>query len=205
MENERYLYSVNPKKTIKFLKGTIPIRAPKSLYLDKDEVRECLKYGSIYRRFANESVNIKVTTANLDRLHNAKYMSEEEFKKFLEDKLSEDRVKTISEEENELLEDIESDNNPNVFIPIDEIKEESTIDVDTIEAVEEVVESVEESSPVEYTDYDAETEVKVEETENTGEPVVNEAVESSPVEAPYTVRNNQYNGNKNYNGKKKHH
>lgn len=201
MENERYLYSVNPKKTIKFLKGTIPIRAPKSLYLDKDEVRECLKYGSIYRRFANESVNIKVTTANLDRLHNAKYMSEEEFKKFLEDKLSEDRVKTISEEENELLEDIESDNNPNVFTPIDEIKEESTVDVNTTEAVEEIVE---ESSPVEYTDYDAETEVKAEETENTEEPVVNEVVESSPAE-PYTVRNNQYNGNKNYNGKKKHH
>ena len=79
----RFLYSVNPKKPIKTIK-TIPVlRAPKSLQLTKEEVRECLKYGSVYRRFANEGRNERVTINNVDRLHNAKFMTEDEYAAFL--------------------------------------------------------------------------------------------------------------------------
>ena len=85
-----YLYTVHPKKIIKEL-PTLPIRRPKSLYLDKDQVAICLKYGSVYRRFANENRNERVTISNLDRLHNEKFMTEEEFEKFKLSKIADNR------------------------------------------------------------------------------------------------------------------
>ena len=87
MEETRYLYSVNPRKVIKFLHGEQiipPIRVAKTLSLTKEEAKECLKYGSVYRRFANENRNERVTTRNIDRLHNAKYMDEKEYSEFVQ-------------------------------------------------------------------------------------------------------------------------
>lgn len=87
MEETRYLYSVNPRKVIKFLHGEQiipPIRVAKTLSLTKEEAKECLQYGSVYRRFANENRNERVTTRNIDRLHNAKYMSEKEYSEFVQ-------------------------------------------------------------------------------------------------------------------------
>ena len=70
----RFLYSVNPKKIIKNLDGVGAIRIPKSLYLTKEQVKECLKYGSVYRRFANENRNVRVTVTNIDLLHQEKFV-----------------------------------------------------------------------------------------------------------------------------------
>ena len=91
-----YLYSVYPKKVIREL-PTLPIRHPKSLYLDKDQVLICLKYGSVYRRFANENRNERVTISNLDRLHNDKFMTEEEYEKFKLSKIADNRGSIINE------------------------------------------------------------------------------------------------------------
>ena len=78
------LYSIHPKKVIKEL-PTLPIRSPRSLYLTKDQVRICLKYGSVYRRFANEQRNEKVNILNIDRLHHEKFMTEEQYEKYKQD------------------------------------------------------------------------------------------------------------------------
>ena len=98
-EEIRFLYSINPKKLIRFLNGNPiipPIRTSKTLSLTKEEVRECLKYGSLYRRFANEGVNVRVTLNNIDRLHNAKLMTEEEYEKFLEEENEKPQVESVS-------------------------------------------------------------------------------------------------------------
>lgn len=98
-EEIRFLYSINPKKLIRFLNGNPiipPIRTSKTLSLTKEEVRECLKYGSLYRRFANEGVNVRVTLNNIDRLHNAKLMTEEEYEKFLEEENEKPQVESDS-------------------------------------------------------------------------------------------------------------
>ena len=77
---ETFLYSVNPRKVITGIEGVGPIRTPKSLYLTKEDVKLCLSKGTVYRRFSLEGRNERVTIANVDRLHNSIYISEEEWK-----------------------------------------------------------------------------------------------------------------------------
>ena len=101
-----FLYSVYPKRVIKELPTTTPIRTPKSLYLTKDQVKICLKYGSVYRRFANEKRNEKVTILNVDRLHNATFMTEEEYDKFKDSLVSDKRGSVIvTGEETKMVEE----------------------------------------------------------------------------------------------------
>lgn len=87
---QTYLYSVRPRKPIKDLEGVPFIRTPKSLQLTKDDVLKCLDKGSVYRYFANENKLEKVTVNNVDRLHNAKFMDEAEYEKFLAGELGKD-------------------------------------------------------------------------------------------------------------------
>lgn len=78
---ETYLYSVMNRGPIKLSRG-IEIRSAKSLYLTKEDVLECLKKAHVYRRFANPPGKQElVTTANIDRLHRATYISEADWKK----------------------------------------------------------------------------------------------------------------------------
>lgn len=79
-DETKYLYSVKPRKPIKTLKDVPVVRTNKSLYLDKDEVRECLKCGTVYRRFTNEDKYVRVVGYSIDRLHNEKFYTEEEWK-----------------------------------------------------------------------------------------------------------------------------
>ena len=131
MENEiRYAYSINPKKVIKFLSGkpvVPPIRVSKTLLLTKSEVLECLRYGSVYRRFAKEKTNVRVTTLNLDRLHQDHLMSEEEYQKFVSAQMGNDRG-TIS--------------NTTVTLPTEPISEETKVDMEVVEENTEVEEVV---------------------------------------------------------------
>lgn len=85
-EETRYLYTINPKRPIKDIPDLGVIRCPKSYLLSKEEVKLCLKSASVYRRFANESKNVWVTLANLDRLHNEKFMEEDEYNKLCYEK-----------------------------------------------------------------------------------------------------------------------
>ena len=79
---ERFLYSVFPKMLIKNLPGVPAFKNSKSLSLTKDEVKICLRSGSVYRRFANESKSEKVNLSNIDRLHHDRFMTEEEYEEF---------------------------------------------------------------------------------------------------------------------------
>ena len=62
-------YLVKPKAPVRGLKEDVGVvLRPKILKLDKDDVKTCLKYGSVYRRFSQDEL-VKVTTANLDEVH----------------------------------------------------------------------------------------------------------------------------------------
>lgn len=86
MDEQKYLYSIKPRRTIKNLNKEVPvIRTAKSLYLTKEEVAECLKHASVYRRFGvNQSV--QVCGIDIDRLHNEKFYSKEEWDKIKNNK-----------------------------------------------------------------------------------------------------------------------
>lgn len=121
MEEVTYLYTVNPRKPIKGITGVSILRNPKSLQLTKEDVYTCLKTASVYRRFANEGLIKRVTTANVDRLHNDKYMDEEEYEKFLINQSSaQQKTVTIHEDEKKETEvkfediKVESDDDTNV-------------------------------------------------------------------------------------------
>lgn len=90
VSEEVYLYTVNPHKIIKGLSGVSCIRSSKSLYLTKEDVKVCLKSASVYRRFANINKNVRVTIANLDRLHNKEFIEESDYAGFLKDEKSKD-------------------------------------------------------------------------------------------------------------------
>ena len=151
--SERFLYSVHPKRVIKNVPGVSVIRTPKSLYLNKEDVKICLKGGSVYRRFANEARNEKVTISNIDRLHNAKFMTEEEYKKFLESEIDskrgtvindkEDEPKVVEEETTEEV--VENSEEKVEELETVEVEEESTVNDEVVEeTTEEVVENSEE-------------------------------------------------------------
>lgn len=82
MEAKSYLYSVHPKRIIKGLESVDVIRAPKSLYLNLEDVKKCIRLGTVYRRFSSSDI-ARVNTANIERLHNEKHMNEDEYKEFL--------------------------------------------------------------------------------------------------------------------------
>ena len=83
--DERYLYTVNPKRVIRNLNENIPmLRISKSLYLTKEEVLKCLDFGSVYRRFSNYGKLEKVTKYDIDRVHRSNYISAEDWKKIQE-------------------------------------------------------------------------------------------------------------------------
>lgn len=168
-----YLYSVNPKKIIKDL-PTLPIRSPRSLYLTKEQVLICLKSGTVYRRFATENRNERVTILNLDRLHNDKFMTEDEYKTFLESKTNDQRGTIINDHKEDkketVNEDVMKEENNN-----DEshtVQSDANVGDNGDEVVEEVTEE-ESADEIETT---------------TEEPEVNT-----------TNNNNQNNRNKKYN------
>lgn len=130
-----FLYSVCPKKVIKELPTTIPIRSPKSLYLTKEQVKICLKYGSVYRRFANEQRNERVTIMNIDRLHNEKFMTEEQYKEYEQSLKDGQRGSVIVKE-------------PKVEDPTPEVKEDKVEEKVEVVVEEEKVETVVTEDPV---------------------------------------------------------
>lgn len=83
-KQEVFLYAVHPKRAITGIPGIQVIRVPKSVYLTKDDVYTCLKKASVYRRFSGtDAKNERVTADNVDRLHRAEYISEEDWPAFL--------------------------------------------------------------------------------------------------------------------------
>lgn len=92
MSEQRYMYTVSPKRPVKGLSEVPILRVRKSLMLTKEDVKKCLQSGSVYRRFTPDCVE-RVTIANLDRFHNEKFMTETEYEAFLAGELGKDSGK----------------------------------------------------------------------------------------------------------------
>ena len=178
--DERYLYTVNPKRVIRNLNENIPmLRASKSLFLTKEEVLKCLEYGSVYRRFSYINHLERVTKYDVDRVHRAKFISKLDWEKL------EEKSKNI---ENLTINGTESNNgDPSVVVSEPEkIEETPVVEEKTEEIVAPVVEEAKEELPVETSGY-------VEVIEENGVPVDNTTPESvtttnneEPVEVEYS-------------------
>ena len=189
MEETRYLYSVNPRKVIKFLHGEQiipPIRVAKTLSLTKEEAKECLQYGTVYRRFANENRNERVTTRNIDRLHNAKYMDEKEYSEFVQSQP--EKV----DKNDDSMDPATEMNRGTVYNVEDDSTEKKTVDSESVEPVIE--------------DEKKETA----ESEQVAEEKVSEPQASTPREEKrnyiekYNKKNNGGKYNKQYNRNQQH-
>ena len=95
---ETYLYSVNPKRPVDCVNGVPTFRKSKSLLLTLEDVEKCLTKASVYRRFVNEDIVKRVDISNYKRLHNEKYMTEEEYAK-ISDGVTEEVDTTVAEPE----------------------------------------------------------------------------------------------------------
>ena len=185
--NERFLYEIRPIKPIKDLIPGKGIKAPCSMQLTKEEALHCMKYGSVYRNFSDSGMNpIRVTGSTIDRLHNAKFISEDEWmKKIGKEIVSEQQEETTTVEETPVEE---------VPVVTEEIVEENT--VEETPAVEEVAE--EETTETE----DAQDFLPTEEEESTvtsseeeQKSQDNPAVNHSGNKLAYSKNNKNYNKN----------
>lgn len=152
-----FLYQVNPRKVITGLSGINAIRTAKSVFLTKEDVKVCLQKASVYRRFAGEGINERVTIGNIDRLHRENYVSEEDWEKVQAKELSAGHGKVEAapvEKEEPKKETIKT--------PITEVKEEVAEEVVVEDESKQVEESddasVAESATVIESDDDAEVE-----------------------------------------------
>lgn len=75
---ETYLYEVRPVGRPIVLDHGVEIKTRKSLYLTKEDVQKCLETAYVFRRFASLEP-VRVNTTNLDRIHRANYIPEEEW------------------------------------------------------------------------------------------------------------------------------
>ena len=117
--NERFLYEIRPIKPIKDLIPGKGIKAPCSMQLNKEEALHCMKYGSVYRNFSDSGMNpIRVTGSTIDRLHNAKFISEDEWMKKI--------GKEIVSEQQEEQSTVEETPVEEIPVTIEEVAEEET-------------------------------------------------------------------------------
>lgn len=151
--NEKFLYAVHPKKVIVGVGNVNCIRVPKSLELTKEEVLTCLKRATVYRRFAAGGRNERVTTMNLDRLHRADYISENDWEAFLTKEASDGHAEVestpvdapILEEKQE--EEIKPVENNEPVASVDESNNQEAIEPEiATEDVVEVEEDIKEDS-----------------------------------------------------------
>lgn len=127
-DETKFKYSVNPRRQINEIKEVGSIRKNCTLNLTKDQVRTCLKTGAIiYRRFSPSNI-VRVFGIDLDRLHNEKFYSEEEWNKMQETKGSDD----VTTPEEPVVD--ESDNNTvgNEGSPAEEVTDEEAVDSATM-------------------------------------------------------------------------
>lgn len=186
--NERFLYEIRPIKPINDLIPGKGIKAPCSMQLTKEEALHCMKYGSVYRNFSDSGMNpIRVTGSTIDRLHNAKFISEDEWmKKIGKEIVSEQQEETTTVEETPVEE---------VLAATEEVVEENTVE-ETPAVVEEVAE--EETTETEDTqDFlpTEEEESTVTSSEEEKKPQDNTAVNHSGNKLAYSKNNKNYNKN----------
>lgn len=77
--SETFLYEVVPHRPIRGLVSGKAITRPMVLLLDKEDVIECLKKATVYRRFSSNKRE-KVTLYTVDRFHRKDFISEASFR-----------------------------------------------------------------------------------------------------------------------------
>ena len=185
--NERFLYEIRPIKPIKDLIPGKGIKAPCSMQLTKEEALHCMKYGSVYRNFSDSGMNpIRVTGSTIDRLHNAKFISEDEWMK----KIGKEIVSEQQEEESTVEE------TPVEEVPVttEKVVEEITI-VEETPVVEEVVaeeETTEDAQDFLPTEEEESTVTSSEEEQKSQD---TPAVNHSGNKLAYSKNNKNYNKN----------
>ena len=212
MEDKRYTYCIQPRRVIKDLPDVGNIRTPKILQLTKEEVLICMKSGHVFRRFAAESRNERVTSDNLDRLHNDKFMTEKEYKEFLKnsdvvdeekEEVAADPVVEDNASEEETVETIELEDNAEIkdeAVAIEETTEEAlSEDENTTSDEAEISEDVNDE---EIVDEDTEDESEDDEIVDNEEEEAEEEVVENHTENNASTLNIQVNNN-NYGKKKK--
>lgn len=199
MEEIRFTYVVNPRRPIRGIQDLPAIKGSRTIKLTKEEVLTCMACGPVYRRFANESIQERVTAANLDRLHNEKFISEREFNGG--SKIPVVKSSDKLEAEPTVEEKVDQKPAPEVTEEVkEEVVEETTVENNTenIEVKDEVesVETVEETTEKEEVSSEEVVEADSSEEENE---VDNDEQEEAKDNQQITV---DYNSNK---GKKKKH
>ena len=81
LEEEVYTYQVNTRMPILGLSIGI-LKVPTTVKLTKEDVLICVKKAPVFRRFSN-SDRERVGIGNIDRLHRAEHLTEEEYNKML--------------------------------------------------------------------------------------------------------------------------
>lgn len=207
MEEKRFTYVVNPRRPIKGILDMPPIKCSMTLKLTKEEALLAMKSGPVYRKFANEGIQERVTATNIDRLHAEKFMTEREF--------SGSNIPVV----NSNVKDIKAEENANetpVNIPVPEIKEVKPVETVEIEPdpepVVEQVQSIQTQSVEEESDETVDTD-DVSTSEEISEELSDPAVEDdSDDQEDLEDYNNQHQANDssitvdfNGNRKKKKH
>ena len=185
--NERFLYEIRPIKPIKDLIPGKGIKAPCSMQLTKEEALHCMKYGSVYRNFSDSGMNpIRVTGSTIDRLHNAKFISEDEWmKKIGKEIVSEQQEETTTVEETPVEE---------VPVATEEVVEENTVEETPVveEVAEEETTEAEDAQDFLPTEEEESTVTSSEEEKKSQDnPVVNH----SGNKLAYSKNNKNYNKN----------
>lgn len=169
MSEERYIYSVNPSRTIVDIGGVKALRTPKSLELTKEEVLRALKVATVYRRFTKEGVNKRVTTLNLDMLHRPTLLTPEEYEK-VKIKEAAEGAGTVKEStpvvEEKVVEEVK-------------VEEPAVVAEEKIEEPASVVEEVVEETAPEEATYELSESVESEEVEDSKEEVAEETAPES--------------------------
>lgn len=202
MSEAKYRYEIHPRIPMRNVLDKAIIK-PTTVELTLDQVKECLKYGPVYRRFNADHIE-KVTLFNIDALHAEKYdssaikneVAKEEPKKpsikFKEEPkpIVEEKVDEKVEEPASVIED-----------KVEEVKEEASVEESAPEEVKEVPTEEKVDEKVEETVSEAPVEEAVEEekvAESSEEENVTEVTEEEDDDVKAPISNN-------YGGKKKKH
>jgi hypothetical protein len=180
LEEEVYSYQVNTRMPIVGLSvGTLKV--PATMKLTKEDVLICVKKAPVFRRFS-ASDRERVGIGNIDRLHRAEHLTEEEYEAMI-DKNNDNRGKVSESQVEEKKE-----------TPV--VKEEPKVEAPVIEEIKVEEPVVEESTPVVEEKPEATEEVN--EVEEVSEDVTEDSTEVETESAEENNKNNSY-----YN-KKKH-
>lgn len=211
MSEKAFLYGVNPRRPIKNLNDEVPIiRTNTSLFLTKEEVQKCLPFASVWRRF-NTSTLERVTADNIDRLHNEKFYTEEEWKIAEKEKLGENRGKVEDKKPEPVVEEVKEEVTDTVAATEEQSagETESVVDSTPEETIEQAPSEAEESEPAVDTKNNDSTEesIEVSDIPQNEEAAAEEsdANDSSDDDSENSADESSNIDVNSYNGKKKKH